>query len=621
MKKGHELVHEIQQTAAVFGRNKECNVVFEADGETAVAYTDGTEITLPSLPDNLEFTHEEVMTMRGLLDHEAGHVRHTDFASIKKFGDTQSQQAFSISNTLEDIRLEGLVMKEYPGSQKNFHTMRESVGAKELEYTKANQEVFTTITAPAIQSAIIRAGTLDYAGENNREMYNMLPDRFKAWGHKFADLARECKNTEEICNLALAVEKLLEESTLNKPPEPMPEDGESKPQGGKGLDGNPDDFEFDPNGDITQGKPSKDKGKGQPTGKKLRDAQGNEMLDDAINWVKENTQSKVDKYMKEAHPSGTDYRVLSNRWDEVFTKTSKNKRKDYRQKMMSEAPAVDYEKVKMELGGLVNTMKAKLRRALMAKENRDWDFAREHGRLDTKRIVAGSLGSPVVYKQRKDRMELDTAVHFLIDLSGSMGRTKSKVAMEATVAFSECLEGTQIRYQISGFDNGGDTDDLGRLIEEARTKCKRYHRYEPLNLFKFKEFNQSLQLAKGPISCISQCASGNNSDRDAVIWAYHELLNRPEKRKILFVLSDGQPANATINIRDTYDERGPLVKGLKNAIDECGEHGVECVGIGILTDHVKTIYPKSVSITKVEDLSGAIFNQLSNLLTGGKVRL
>ena len=61
MKKGHELVHEITQTAAVFGRNKECSVVFEADGETAVAYTDGKEITLPSLPDSLEFNHEEVM--------------------------------------------------------------------------------------------------------------------------------------------------------------------------------------------------------------------------------------------------------------------------------------------------------------------------------------------------------------------------------------------------------------------------------------------------------------------------------------------------------------------------------------------------------------------------------
>jgi hypothetical protein len=79
------------------------------------------------------------------------------------------------------------------------------------------------------------------------------------------------------------------------------------------------------------------------------------------------------------------------------------------------------------------------------------------------------------------------------------------------------------------------------------------------------------------------------------------------------VLSDGQPANDTINV-DAYSARGPLVAGLKNAIDECGKNGVECVGVGILTDHVKTIYPKSVSIDKVQDLSGAVFTQLSNLL-------
>jgi len=617
MKKGHELVHEITQTAAVFGRNKECSVVFEADGETAVAYTDGQEITLPSLPDNLEFSHEEVMTMRGLLDHEAGHVRHTNFDSVQKFSKTQSQQAFSISNTLEDIRLESLVMEEYPGSQKNFHVMRESIGAKELEYTKANKELFTTITAPAIQSAIIRAGTLDYAGENNKAMHDMLPDRFKAWGKKFSDLARQCKNTDEILNLALAVEKLLEESTLNKEPEPMPENGEKGEGSGKGLDGDPEDFEFDPNGDFTEGKTPRSSG----VPKELKDAQGNKMLEGPIEWIKETTRGKVDKYMSEVKASGKDYRVLSTRYDEVFTKTSTNKRKDYRQKQMVESTAAEYEAVKMRLGGLVNTMKAKLRRALMAKESRDWDFAREFGRLDTKRIVAGSLGSPVVYKQRKDRMELDTAVHFLIDLSGSMSGSKCKVAMEATVAFSECLEGTQIKYQISGFDNGGDDKGLSDLVYKAESSRKVYHRYEPLNLFKFKDFNQTLQLAKGPISCIGSCASGNNSDRDAVIWAYHELLQRPEKRKILFVLSDGQPANATINVRDEYSVRGPLVKGLKDAIDECGEHGVECVGVGILTDHVKNIYPKSVSITKVDDLSGAIFNQLSNLLTGGKVRL
>ena len=619
MKNGHTLVHEITQTAAVFGRSQDVSVVFEADGTTGTAWTDGKEITLPSLPDDLEFSHEETMVMRGLLDHEAGHVRHTDFKAVQKFGDTQSEQAFVLGNCLEDMRLEKLVMEEYPGSQKNFNVMREVIGEQELEVHLKQPELFTTITAPAIQSAILRAGSLDYAGENNRKMFDMLPERFQAWGKKFSDEAKACKNTEEILNLALAIEKLLEESTLNKKPEPMPEDGKGKPEngGGKGLDGDPADFKFDKDGDITQGKPSK--GKGKPSGQ-MKDKQGNPMLGDMIEQVKENTRSKVDKFMKEVKASGKDYRVLSNRWDEVFTKTSNNKRKDHRQKAIQDTPAIKYEQVKNNLGGLVNTMKAKLRRALMAKENRDWDFGREFGKLDTKRLVAGSMGSSVVYKQRKERYELDTAVHFLIDLSGSMGGRKIQVARDAAVAFSECLEGTQIRYQISGFDNGGGTDGLDRLVREAQKGSKKYHRYEPLNLFKFKDFNQSLQLAKGSVAAISECSSGNNSDRDAVVWAYHELLQRPEKRKILFVLSDGQPANDTINVSDDYSARSTLVMGLKNAIDECGQNGVECVGIGILADHVKDIYPKSVSITKVEDLSGAIFNQLSSLLTGGKVR-
>ena len=621
MKNGHTLVHEITQTAAVFGRSQDVSVVFEADGTTGTAWTDGKEITLPSLPDNLEFSHEETMVMRGLLDHEAGHVRHTDFKAVQKFGDTQSEQAFVLGNCLEDMRLEKLVMEEYPGSQKNFNVMREVIGEKELEAHLKQPELFTTITAPAIQSAIIRAGSLDYAGENNRKMFDMLPERFQAWGKKFSDEAKACKNTEEILNLALAIEKLLEESTLNKKPEPMPEDGKGKPEngGGKGLDGDPADFKFDPNGDFTEGKAPH----GKPVGTKgkAKDAQGNQMLDDVIKAIKDDTQSKVDKFMKAANPSGTDYRVLSTRWDEVYTKTSNNKRKSRVHDLMQSTAAADYEKVKSNLGGLVNTMKAKLRRALMAKESRDWDFAREFGRLDTKRIVAGSLGSPTVYKQRKDRMELDTAVHFLIDLSGSMGGEKIKVARDAAVAFSECLEGTQIRYQITGFSNIADGDGLYDVVHKAKAGSSKYHRWEPLNLYKFKDFSQSLQLSKGAVAAIGGASGGNNSDRDAVIWAYHELLQRPEKRKILFVLSDGQPANETINVKDEYSYRDTLVMGLKNAIDDCGQHGVECVGIGILTDHVKEIYPKSVSITKVEDLSGAIFNQLSNLLTGGKVRL
>ena len=91
------------------------------------------------------------------------------------------------------------------------------------------------------------------------------------------------------------------------------------------------------------------------------------------------------------------------------------------------------------------------------------------------------------------------------------------------------------------------------------------------------------------------------------------MTSRPEKRKILFVLSDGRPENEQLNGGIN------LTQALKEAVQEAVKSGIECVGIGIEDHTVKSIYPKSVSINKVEDLSGTIFTQLSNLLTGGKV--
>ena len=59
--KSHDLVHEIQNTAAVFGRNKEVNVVFEGER----AYTDGNEIVLPSLPGDLDFDKATARVLAG----------------------------------------------------------------------------------------------------------------------------------------------------------------------------------------------------------------------------------------------------------------------------------------------------------------------------------------------------------------------------------------------------------------------------------------------------------------------------------------------------------------------------------------------------------------------------
>ena len=99
------------------------------------------------------------------------------------------------------------------------------------------------------------------------------------------------------------------------------------------------------------------------------------------------------------------------------------------------------------------------------------------------------------------------------------------------------------------------------------------------------------------------------------MWAHQRLRTRPEKRKILLAISDGQPANASsYNIGSQELERHlkEYVQGIKD---------VECIGIGIHTSHVENLYPKSVTINDMSEFSQKVMGELSNVLTDGKLRL
>jgi cobaltochelatase CobT len=438
----------------------------------------------------------------------------------------------------------------------------------------------------------------------------MIQPKWQAWGRKWREEVLKCKNTKEVMNMALAIKKLLDETTQME--QEKPEEGKGDPQEGKGLDGNPEDFTFDPDGDPTKG------GKGKPQDGKGKEVEGpTAPSEDTSKFCDTLLKDRVDQFLKyKTTDKKVKYRVFTTKHDEVYSTTSTNKRVDERVDTMRRGTSQGYESVKSKIGGQVNTMKARLRRALMAKERRDWDFGREFGKLDTKRLVSGFQGAQGIFKQRKDRVEANTCVMLLVDLSGSMSGDKVDVARDSVIAFAECLEGTQLKYEVNGFDNGSQyTKGLQGDVSKQKNGVK-FHRVEPLNIFQFKKFDDPLRVSKGAIGAIGEMANGNNSDRDAVLWCLQRLAQQRTQRKILIVLSDGSPANFTINI-----ERNELTKALTDTVSSAmKDYGVECVGIGIQADHVSEIYKQSVVIDDVKDLSGGIFNQLSELLTGGKVR-
>jgi cobaltochelatase CobT len=101
-----------------------------------------------------------------------------------------------------------------------------------------------------------------------------------------------------------------------------------------------------------------------------------------------------------------------------------------------------------------------------------------------------------------------------------------------------------------------------------------------------------------------------NIDGEALEWAYRRMNARPESRKILMVISDGAPVDdSTLSVNPA----NYLEKHLRDVIAMVEKRSqVELLAIGIGHD-VTRYYERAVTITDVEQLAGAMTEQLAAL--------
>jgi cobalamin biosynthesis protein CobT len=100
----------------------------------------------------------------------------------------------------------------------------------------------------------------------------------------------------------------------------------------------------------------------------------------------------------------------------------------------------------------------------------------------------------------------------------------------------------------------------------------------------------------------------NNVDGECLRIAAQRISRRPERRKVIIVLSDGSPACST-----TYP--GEISSDLHRAVEECGKMHIDLVGLGIMNENVSHYYPKYSVLNNLADLPGAVMGELKRILT------
>ncbi len=269
------------------------------------------------------------------------------------------------------------------------------------------------------------------------------------------------------------------------------------------------------------------------------------------------------------------------------------------------------------LKGAVSRLANKLQRRLQAQQNRSWEFDLEEGTLDAGRLarVVANPTTPLSFKVEKDTEFRDTCVTLLLDNSGSMrGRPISIAAICADV-LARTLERCDVKVEILGFTTrawkGGQAREqwlaAGRPSAPGRLNDLRHIIYKPADApWRRTRPNLGLMMKEGLLK--------ENIDGEALEWAHRRAMARPEARKILMVISDGAPVDdSTLSVNPANF----LEKHLRDVIAMVERRrGVELIAIGIGHD-VTRYYQRAVTITDVEQLAGAMTEQLAGLFDAG----
>jgi cobaltochelatase CobT len=273
-----------------------------------------------------------------------------------------------------------------------------------------------------------------------------------------------------------------------------------------------------------------------------------------------------------------------------------------------------------QMQGVVSRLANKLQRLLLAQQNRQWEFDLEEGLLDTSRLPRIIIDPmyPLSFKREKDTDFRDTVVTLLLDNSGSMRGRPIMVAAMCADILGRTLERCAVKTEILGFTTRAWKGGQSREKWTSDGKPANPGRLNDLRHIVYKSADEPWRRAKKNLGLMMrEGLLKENIDGEALMWAHHRLMARPEQRKILMVISDGAPVDdSTLSVNSgNYLERH-----LRRVIEDIeARSNIELTAIGIGHD-VTRYYKRAVTIVDAEQLGGAMTTQLISLFEEDQVR-
>lgn len=547
----HPLKNALPIVAAAYGEKFGVKVLIQGQD----AFTDGERIVIPTA--NPDDPHYQQIAW-GYLAHEAAHIRHTNFDMVQKASSKPIRKA--LLNIIEDVRIENELAKDYPGTRRSISQV--------IEYMVDTQQMSVPEQlepASNLQAWLLFRLRCHFLGQKAMTpLYQAVDERVRqlfpaaAMSRLSAMLTAvpSLASTGEVLKLVDAIVAMLEEES--RPPQ-----DESDADSGNDIEQDASNDSNNSSDSQTPEAASSAMGDAAETG----DSDNSDQADNLRQALEASAaQFEPDTFAQVAE-------VLSEQAEGHQGVTPLSLPQAEQAMLGDEAiltlSASESAQIRARLRGMVQS----------SQDNRN--HAKRQGlRVATHRLAASQAGESRLFIQRQPRIAPNAAVHLLVDISGSMGKPIGEgnrkyfhVANEAALALAMALE------------------DIPGVVPAVSY---------------FPGIHQEVSIALLPkqsvrhrAACFDQKPRGCTPMAQAMWFAANSLLAQKQKRKLMIVLTDGDPDDWAA----THD-----------IVDRCRRSGFELLGIGIQTRSVEKFFPQSIVINDVKDLKRELFEVTQQLL-------
>lgn len=527
------------------GIGRRMNVEVQIGGHEAS--TDGRRITLPTLP----FDDPDVETLAfGYLEHEASHIRYGEDV------ETENALHHRLCNTIEDIRIERELGREFPGFGANLSRLvSKLIETGVLQRPDANDppgvKLRRYLSYRLRAEVLNQSGLNEYAAQAESLFRESFPAKVCVRLGSVIGRVPALRSTQDAADLAGEILDLLQEESQDPPPPPPPPppspDGQAQDQDATAQSATTGPLGA--SGDSAEAQ-------ARATVRELLAAPDEALGGELSDSIGDALQAAAQEACAQGSSSGG-----FGRADEPLSPTPGN----------AQAILASVQEASTAL-------RTRLRSSVESVRHCRRRFARHGRRVARKRLVKAVQGDPRLFAEKRLGREVNTAIELLLDRSGSMHGERLRIALKCILTAASGLSPIRgVALEAAVFP--GHTFELEMLTA----------------------FGQS--LAKTATNYGAVTASGGTPLYEALLWASERLLLRKEPRKILLCATDGAPPAST---------RQACLETIQAAM----RGGIEVYGIGIDVPDIDTLFPMSKSISDVGQLAPALFDFLRQAMTG-----